>query len=264
MALRELQPSPEALPVYEPEVRIFLTPEGVDNFAASKVITLLQNEPSAVLTLPTGSTPREMYWLILEAFNRGEVSFAQATIFNLDEYWPLPPQDPASYASYMRTRFINHIDIPRGNWHIPNSAAEGANEEATRFEALLQQTGGVDLAVLGIGPDLTCHIGFNEPGSAVTSRTRYVELDPRTLVVNQEHFPDPSQIPSGAITQGIADILEAKRILLLAKGGGKARGIARTLKGPVFAEAPASFLRYHPNVTFVLDRDAASLLKTNN
>jgi len=151
------------------------------------------------------------------------------------------------------------VNIPESQRYIPNSEATDSNMEALRYEKILKQHQ-VDLAILGIGPGTTYHIGFNERGSTKDSRTRYILLDNQTRQVNSKFFPDPNEMPRGAITQGIGNILEAKKIMLLAKGENKAWGIQKTLEGPINSDAPASFLRLHPHVTFIIDKEAAKLL----
>ena len=248
------------LVVYRPELKVFNSPEEVDFFAASQFIEVVQTNPAAAITCPTGSTPIPMWGLLTEANRQGYVDFSDTRFYNLDEYWPLPPGHPASYAAYMRKHFVDRTDVQEAHWYIPNCAAPDPYEEAARYERVLRDAGGIDLAVLGLGPALTCHIGFNERPSFADSRTRYVELDPVTAAVNGQFFTDPSEMPAGAITQGVGNILEAIAIMVLVKGTGKAQGVARSLLGPISEDAPAAFLRLRPNVTWVMDREAASLL----
>lgn len=247
---------------YTPQVEVFSAQKGVDLFAANNIIETLHQNPRARLLLPTGRRVRAMYEFLVEAFRQGNVSFREATVFNLDEYWPLKQEHPASYHSFMRENLMQHIDLPPEQWFIPNGEAADHDVEAERYAELLAATGGVDLAVLGIGPGKTCHIGFNEAGSAVDSRTRYVQIEGETAATNSLLFPDPDEFPNGAITTGVSEILAAKRILLLARGQDKAWGVNRSLRGPIGVDAPASLLRLHPQVTFVLDAVAASLLQS--
>jgi len=245
--------------VYHPEIVILPTSYDVDKYAATKFIEQVRSKPNSVLTLPTGSTPEGMYGLLVQTHKESGLDLSQLTTFNLDEYWQLPSDHSASYASYMQRNLFQHVNIPVTQRHIPNSEAPDPNIEAAHYEEMLTKQQ-VDLAILGIGPGTTCHIGFNGRGSAIDSRTRYMPLDEQTLHVNAQSFPNPNEIPRGSITQGIGNILEAKKIMLLAKGVDKAWGIQRTLEGPKGSEAPASFLRFHPRVTFVLDQAAAQLL----
>lgn len=248
-----------ALPQYVPEVLIFPNLDGVDEYTANSVIEQISRKPSSVLTLPTGNTPRGMYERLVTANQEGRLDLSQTTVFNLDEYYPIASMHPNSYTEYMRKYFINKVNIRA--WHIPNGEALDPSEEAERYAQLLDRHQSIDLAVIGIGPGTTCHIGFNERGSLVSSRVRYVALDPETRIANARLFDNPHEIPNGTLTQGVSDILQAKRILLIAKGQSKAWGINRTLTGPISSEAPASYLRYHPNVAFVLDTEAAYYIK---
>ena len=252
--------SGEILKVYQPEVIILPTPAEVDQFAATKFLEQVQAKPNSVLTLPTGGTPEGKYRLIVQAYRELGLDLSQLTTFNLDEYWRLASSHVASYASYMQTHLFEHVNIPSSQRHIPNSEADDPRAEAFRYDTILRQHH-VDFAIVGLGPGTTCHIGFNEKGSAHNSRTRYMPLDGQTLQANAQYFPDPAQMPRGSITQGIGNILEAERIMLLAKGEGKAWGIQRTLEGEIGADAPASFLRLHPQVTFVVDAAAAHMLR---
>ena len=246
-------------PKYDPEVIIFKTPQAVDDYAATRVIEQIQTNPRSVLILPTGNTPVGMYQRIVRSHRYGIVDLSQAVTFNLDEYHPIPKSHFNSYVSYMRRNLFDHVSVSA--WNIPDGEAPDPGAEADRFQQLLDRFQPVDLAILGIGPGTTCHLGFNEKGSPVDSGVRHVALDPQTIAANSKLFENPEEIPGGALTQGIADILQAKRIILLAKGSSKAWGINRALKGPVSSEAPASFLRLHPNVTFALDQEAGKYLK---
>lgn len=245
-------------PKYDPEVIIFPTPEAVDDYAATQVVGQIQTSPRSVLILPTGNTPIGMYQEIVRNYRYGIVDFSQAVTFNLDEYHPIPRSSSDSYVLYMRRNLFDHVNVSA--WNIPDGEAPDPKAEADRFQQLLDRFQPVDLAILGIGPGTTCHLGFNEKGSSVDSRIRQVALDPQTVAENSKLFDNPEEIPQAALTLGIADILQAKRIILLAKGSSKAWGINRALKGPVSSEAPASFLRLHPNVTLAVDREAGGYL----
>lgn len=244
---------------FRPKIVIFKTPEEVDQFATSVFVEQVKRMPCSVITLPTGSTQLGMYALIRQTYNGGHLDFSKLTISNLDEYWPLPRLSPFNYAHYMNENLFNHVNIPPDRHYIPDSEALDPLEEAIHYEKGLVQRGPADLTILGIGPELTCHVGFNGPGSSYDSRTHYVKLDMETRTANAKFFRG-TPVPFGAITQGIGNILEAKSLLLNAKGKEKARGIKRALEGAIDSQAPASFLRLHPHVTIVMDKDAASLL----
>ncbi len=246
-------------PKHDPEVIIFPTPQELDDYAATQVIEQIQTNPRSVLILPTGNTPVGMYQRIVRSHRYGIVDLSQAVTFNLDEYHPMPKSHLNSYVSYMRRNLFDHVNVSA--WNIPNGEAPDPKAEADRFQQLLDRFQPVDLAILGIGPGTTCHLGFNEKGSPVDSRVRQVALDPQTVAENSKLFDNPEEIPQTALTLGIADILQAKRIILLAKGASKAWGINRALKGSISSEASASFLRLHSDVTFAVDRDAGEYLR---
>jgi len=252
----ELLHKGERLNVYRPDVVILPTPEEVGRYAAQIVQEQIETKPDSIITYPTGRSPVEMNKRLVQA----GLDWSRIRIKNLDEYWRIDPRHPASYDAVMRRQIIDYINILPQNWEIPNGMAEDPDEEAARFEQVFKEFGPVNLAILGIGPKRTCHMGFNERGSQLDSRTRYMLLDPETRDANAPYFANPNDMPAGAITQGVATILEAERIILLALGEHKAEGIYRTLVGEIGSDAPASFLRYHPQVTFILDQGAASML----
>jgi glucosamine-6-phosphate deaminase len=253
----------DGLKIYKPEVIVFPTPEEVDIFAAGIVTEQIHSKPDSVLTLPTGSTPIGMYRLIVEAYNKG-LDMSKLTTTNLDEYYPISRSYPESYYAFMKRHLIDKVNISEGSWFIPNGEADDPDEEANRYQNILHQVGTRDLTVLGLGPDLTCHIGFNRPGSDFYSRTRYIRLDDETKNANSINFDNnPDKVSEGAITMGVADIMDSKLVLMIVKGLHKAPGLKRTLEGEIGPDAPASFLRFHPNVTFILDREAGSLLENN-
>jgi glucosamine-6-phosphate deaminase len=230
-----------------------------DLIAAKIVAEQLTQKPTSKFIFPTGSTPLGMYKHLVAFFENKEIDFSQAQVFNLDEYYPIKRDNPASYFHYMKENLIDKVNILSENWHIPNGEAPEPLAEAQQYEAEIKNIGSFDLAVLGIGPGTTCHIGFNEPPSVLNTPVRYVTLNPQTISANSVNFKEAGEMPSGALTMGIADIFRAEKILLLAKGQAKAVGVDLTLAGAVKEEAPASFLRLHPNVTFLLDPKAAEV-----
>lgn len=249
----------ENRPIFRPELHVLETPAQVDELVFLNLEAQILSKKNSVLTLPTGSSPIGVYKLLIEANHKG-LDMSGLTTRNLDEYWPISKKHPQSYDFFMRDNLFNHVNIPESQIHIANGEAVNAQAEVSRFQNILDQTGPADLALIGIGPGLTCHIAFNERGSKVDSRTRLVNIDEETIQANARFFANADLVPRQALTQGIADILESKKIILIANGFGKAEGIRRTLEGPISSDAPASFLRLHPNVTFILDKDAASLL----
>lgn len=248
----------EGLRHYTPEVRIFRTAAEADACVADIIGEQVRKKPRSSLIVPTGSTAIGVYQRIVKDHRAGLIDLSQATLNNLDEYWPMPKRSVNSYDHFMTTHLIDHV--PVGGWNIPNGEADDPDEEARDYQQRLSAQQPVALAFVGIGPGQTCHIGFNERGSRMDSTTRYVTLAEETRFANAKLFEDPTQMPEGAITQGMSDVLQAERIILEAKGNTKAWGVARSLKGEISSDAPASFLRLHPNVLFVLDQEAAAAL----
>ena len=225
--------------------------------AARIAVRQILAKEDSVLGLPTGDTPIGMYEELIQLYNRSLINFSKVITFNLDEYYGLPSDHPGSYHQYMRKVLFNHVNIPEGNIHIPNGVAEDVEEECRRYEEEIYRYGGIDLQILGIGPN--GHIGFNEPGSYWETTTRLVKLSEETRKMELRHFRDPAEVPTQAITMGIKTIMRATTILLLASGKEKAKATTKALKGPVTKKVPASILRLHPTITVIVDKEAASL-----
>ncbi len=217
-----------------------------------------QSQP-VVLGLATGKSPVAIYRELAARHQEG-LSFAHATTFNLDEYWPIALAHPASFHRFMHEHLFDQVDLPRGHRHVPNGAvpADGLAAHCADYEAKIRAAGGIDLQLLGLGLD--GHIGFNEPGSTAESRTRLVTLDESTRKANAVGFASEADVPKHAITMGVATILEAKRIVLLAFGTPKAGILKAALEGPIGPAIPASYVRMHPDATIYADRDAAAQL----
>lgn len=211
-----------------------------------------------VLGLATGGTPLGLYKEWIQQHRAGRVSFAHAVTFNLDEYVGLAHDDPRSYHVYMRENLFEHIDIPIEQTHLPNGTAADLNDAAQQYEWQIEEAGGIDYQILGIGSD--GHIGFNEIGSSLASRTRVKTLTERTRKDNARYFSNLDSVPHMAITMGIGTIMSARSILLLATGEGKARAIRDAVEGPVTSMVPASVLQLHPDVTIMIDDAASSML----
>lgn len=231
--------------------------ETMSSAAADVVATKLRENPHAVFMVPTGTTPLGMYRGLVAGHEGEGLSFAGATFFNLDEYLGLPPDHPASYHVYMQENFYGLVDVDPARVHVPDGFAPEPEAECERYERAIRAAGGVDLCVLGIGRN--GHIGFNEPGAPFDSRTRVVRLAETTRRVNATDF-EGDRAPERAISVGMRTISDSREILLLASGANKARAVAAAVGGEVSEEVPASALRRHPNVSFLLDRDAASAL----
>ena len=229
--------------------------EAISAAVAYVVAGRLEEEPSSVLMLPTGITPLGMYRRLVEMHRSGELSFANATFFNLDEYLGLAPDHEASYHVYMKEHFYGLIDVDPARVFVPDGAAPDPEEECERYEAAVREAGGIDVCVLGIGRN--GHIGFNEPGAPFDSRTRVVRLSESTRKVNAADF-EAHRAPERAITAGMATIFDSKMVLLLASGTNKAGAVAAAVEDEVSESMPASMLRSHPNAVLFLDEAAAS------
>jgi glucosamine-6-phosphate isomerase len=185
------------------------------NATAERIIAVMQDKPEAVLGLATGATMEPVYAAVVAAYRGGRVSFSRATTFNLDEYVGISPDHPGSYRATMNRLLFDHVDIDLSRTHVPDGMAADPEKAAEAYELHIRQAGGIDLQLLGIGRN--GHIGFNEPGSSLDSRTRHVVLHVETLAANQGFFADAG-VPQSAITMGIATILTARFILALATG----------------------------------------------
>ncbi|HET7272793.1 MAG TPA: glucosamine-6-phosphate deaminase [Rubrobacter sp.] len=234
---------------------VFPDYEAMSTAVADALAQRLMEEPSTVFLLPTGTTPLGMYRRLVEMHRSGELSFAQATFFNLDEYLGLAPDHPASYHVYMKENFYGLIDADPARVFVPDGAAPDPEAECERYEAAIREAGGIDVCVLGIGRN--GHIGFNEPGAPFDSRTRVVRLSESTRLVNASDF-EADRAPERAITVGMSTIFESREVLLLASGTNKAAAVTAAVEEDVSESVPASMLKDHPNTTLFLDEDAAS------
>ncbi len=240
----------------KPKLSIFDDAETVAERAAESLIEAIRGKPDLVLGLPTGETPLAVYRRLVAAFEAGRVSFRQLATVNVDEYLGAGPEDPRSYAYYMRRHLFRHVDIDPRRTHLPNGLAADPDAEARRYEAVIEGLGGIDCLLLGLG--VNGHIAFNEPGSPHTSSTRVVTLAPATLAANGRFFARPEDQPIKAITIGIATILAARRIVVVAVGAAKAPAVQGLFRGDPLSGCPAAALRRHPNTTVILDPSAAA------
>lgn len=212
--------------------------------------TLAKTE-NPVFGLATGSTPVRLYEILIERCKAGKISFQDATSFNLDEYVGLAGDDVNSYRYFMDTKLFRHIDIKHENTNIPDGLTKDPVEECKNYEEKIKNAGKVDVQILGLG--LNGHIGFNEPGTDFESRTRVVKLDASTREANARFFNSVDEVPTQALTMGIASIMDAKKIILLVSGEKKATILREVINGEVTKEVPASILQRHPDVTILTD-----------
>ncbi|WP_035970979.1 glucosamine-6-phosphate deaminase [Bradyrhizobium sp. WSM3983] len=243
---------------YPPRIEVVGSPGAVAERAVAIVIAELRDRQPVTLGLATGATMTPFYARLVAAARAGLISFHAASSFNLDEYVGIAPQSRGSFHAYMQEHLFRHVDMPADRARIPDGMAYDVATEATRYEAQIAAAGGIDLLLLGIGTN--GHIGFNEPGSDFASRTREIRLDEATRIANAGDFPDRASVPRRAITMGIATILHAKRILLIATGPEKAAAVAAAIEGPIGTACPASALRLHGNVDVLCDESAATAL----
>ncbi|MCC6512077.1 MAG: glucosamine-6-phosphate deaminase [Pirellulaceae bacterium] len=240
-------------------VVILKNAEEVSRRAAEIIAGLVKRRPTAVLGLATGSTPLATYGQLIELHRSGQLSFAGVTTFNLDEYVGLPPSHPQSYNFFMHNHLFRHVDISSDRCHVPSGLADNYYEYGRQYEQAIQNAGGIDLQLLGIGSD--GHIAFNEPGSSLASRTRLKALTEETRRDNSRFFDSLDEVPKLAVTMGVGTILEARHILLLATGANKAGAVRSFVEGPVTSQITASALQLHPWVTVILDEPAADWLE---
>lgn len=214
--------------------------------------------PDSVLGLATGSTPVGVYRQLVEWYGKGDLDFAKVRTVNLDEYCGLSPDHPQSYRHYMDKNLFSRVNILPENTHLPNGLALDPKAECARYDKLINDLGGIDLQLLGIGHN--GHIGFNEPDEAFGKMTHQVLLNPTTVEANARFFDSPDEMPKYAYTMGIRAIMQARKILLVVNGSDKARILVDALTGPVTPAVPGSILQLHPDVTVVADEAALALL----
>ncbi|MBN9643264.1 glucosamine-6-phosphate deaminase [Corynebacterium mendelii] len=240
------------------EVIIRDTAEDVGTLAADVFESHIKK--GHTLGLATGSTPLALYNELIRRHRESGLSFAGCTAFLLDEYVGLPRTHEQSYYRFIRDNFTSKIDIDDDKVFSPDGLADNPTDAGIAYDSMINEAGGVDIQLLGIGTD--GHIGFNEPGSSLTSRTRLKTLHPQTIADNARFFDgDESKVPHHVLTQGLGTISEARHLLLLATGEGKADAVAMTVEGPVAAVCPASVLQFHQHATVICDEAAASKLK---
>jgi glucosamine-6-phosphate deaminase len=214
---------------------------------------------ATTLGLATGSSPLSVYRELIRRHREDGLTFTGVQAFLLDEYVGLPPSHPQSYAHVIRAEFTDHIDIDSARVHGPDGIAEDIFTAAEHYDASITDAGPVDLQLLGIGAN--GHVGFNEPGSSLGSRTRVKTLTEQTRRDNARFFPSIDQVPRHVITQGLGTISSARHLVLIAAGSHKAAAVAAAVEGPVTASCPASVLQLHPHVTVVVDETAAAQLE---
>lgn len=224
--------------------------------AAHLFVGQILQKPNSVLGLATGSTPLGLYRELIKFYKEGMIDFKNVIAFNLDEYLGLQPDHPQSYAKFMQDNLFKHINMQEDMHQIPSGTAGDIEAECDRYEGLIAQAGGIDLQILGIGRN--GHIGFNEPDIKFEAITHVVHLDDQTISDNARFFNNIEDVPKKAISMGIKTIMQSRGIILLASGREKADAVAGMVSGKITPELPASVLQLHPNVTVIVDEEAAS------
>ena len=246
------------MPSQRPDVIVLSDADAASRRVAEMIADVVRDRPDAVLGLATGGTPVGAYRELVRRHRETSLDFSRVTTFNLDEYVGLEPTHPQSYRAFMQQHLFDHLNVDPARTHVPSGTASNLDAHAAEYERTIRDAGGIDLQLLGIGHN--GHIAFNEPGTPADSRTRVVELTESTIESNARFFETADEVPRRAITMGIGTILEARRIVLMGIGEGKAEAVRRAVEGEVDESHPASLLQKHGQVTFVLDRDAAGLL----
>jgi glucosamine-6-phosphate deaminase len=243
------------------KLTVYPTERAAAGALARQIAARVAAKPDLVLGLPTGRTPIPLYTEIIALFKAGQIDLSCVTTFNLDEFVGVAPDDEGSYHRFMREHLFAHVNIPPERTHVLNGVAANRHAECARYERAIDEAGGIDLQILGIGTN--GHIGFNEPGPGLEARTHEVRLHESSRKANLALFGnDPARVPAEALSMGMATILNAREIVLLATGKSKARCIERVVNGPVTTRLPASFLQLHRRVELVLDEGAAAELST--
>ncbi len=262
--MTDRKPSDPASQLERTQCHVFHHARDASVYLANEIANLIrqraQTGDTCVLGLATGSTPVTVYNELVRMHREEELSFKNVVTFNLDEYYPMQPQELQSYVRFMREHLFDHVDIEPANVHIPDGTVpeEDVHAYCERYEQAIRSAGGIDIQILGIGR--TGHIGFNEPGSGRNSRTRLITLDIVTRRDAASDFFGEEHVPRRAMTMGVGTILDARQIYLMAFGEGKAAVVARAVEDDISTAVAASFLQEHPNATIVLDETAAEQL----
>lgn len=226
--------------------------------SAGLVAAEMKKKPAFVLGLATGTSPIPLYQELIRLNRKKAIDFSTTITFNLDEYVGLKPTHDQSYRYFMNQQLFNHVNINKANTHVPDGVARNVETFCDEYEAMIDDVGGIDYQVLGIGSN--GHIGFNEPGTSLASRTHMTQLTKNTIQDNARFFKRIQDVPTKAITMGIGTVLDVEKIVLVANGSKKADVLAKAIEGPITATVPASALQLHPSVTYVLTADAAAKL----
>lgn len=241
-------------------MRIFIGKDydEMSRLAADVIAAQVLLKPTSVLGLATGSSPIGTYRELIKRYEAGKTDFSACRSVNLDEYVGLGREDDQSYVYFMHQNLFDHVNFKPENIHLPNGKNADAAEECARYDALIASYGGIDLQLLGLGPN--GHIGFNEPDDHFSTGTQHIRLTESTISANKRFFEKEEDVPRSAYTMGIREIMQAKRILMVVSGGGKAKILKEVLYGPVTPKVPGSILQLHRDFILVCDEAAAAEL----
>ncbi len=223
--------------------------EKLSRDAANIISAQVILKPDSVLGLATGSSPLGTYKQLIKWYEKGDIDFSEVTSVNLDEYVGLDGSNDQSYRYFMNENFFKHINIDINNTYVPNGCADDLDSEGQRYDKHIENLGGIDLQLLGIGLD--GHIGFNEPDKYFVKSTHVVDLHESTIEANSRFFESIDDVPKQAITMGMVSIMQAKKILLIASGKAKRDILEKAFYGPITPEIPASILQLHPDITVI-------------
>ena len=227
--------------------------DDISRIAASYIKELINEKSDAVLGLATGGTPVGTYKQLIDMYSNKEIDFSNVKTINLDEYIGLDGSHVQSYRYFMNNNLFDHINVKKENTHVPNGMAKDTDEEARKYDELIENFGGIDLQILGVGAN--GHIAFNEPGPYLNVNTHVTNLTDNTIEANARFFDSIVEVAKTAITMGVGNIMKAKKIIVLANGKNKAEAVEKMINGKVAASNPASILQLHRDVTLIIDKD---------
>lgn len=240
------------------EIIVVKNYQEMSSCAAKYFAKVISDKPDCVLGLATGDTPIGMYDCLAEEYRQGKLDFSRVRSVNLDEYYPITPDNNQSYRYFMNEKLFDRVNIRKDATMVPDGTAKDVESACRAYENAIDALCGIDIQVLGIGRN--GHIGFNEPAKELIPFTHLTELTESTIEANARFFEDETQVPRHALTMGIQSVFKARKIILLASGANKAEAVCTMLKGNISTNCPASLLCLHPDVTLICDRDAYSLV----
>jgi glucosamine-6-phosphate deaminase len=227
--------------------------------AAKELAEVISKKPEATLGLATGGTPVGMYKELIDMHKNNSLDFSKVTTVNLDEYVGLSGEHDQSYRYFMDSNLFNHVNIRKEYTYVPNGLAEDMLKECVNYDKRIEELGGIDVQVLGIGSN--GHIGFNEPSDTLSLGTHVTDLAESTIEANSRYFESKEEVPTKALTMGLCAIMKAKKILLMVSGESKAEIMDKVVNGKITTQVPASFLQMHKDVVLIIDEDAARKIK---